>query len=72
MKKPVLTPSLALVDKKDVFSILDNNPSHPFLKKDKPAKGKVRDSKKLITDFPAMYGINQPQSRIKDEIRKDG
>lgn len=51
MNNPVLTPSLTLVDRDDIYKILDKNPGHKFLKLNKPVKGKLFMPFKGIVNF---------------------
>lgn len=57
IKKPVLTPSLKLIDKSEIYSILEKNPGHPCLKISKPKKGEI---------FEPFEGIVKLRFKLKE------
>ena len=61
IKKAVLTPSLHLIDKSEIYSILDKNKDHPFLKISKPKKGAI---------FEPFEGIINLRIELKEMFEK--
>ncbi|CAI2386538.1 unnamed protein product [Moneuplotes crassus] len=61
MNHPVLTPSLTIVDKKDVFNILDHEPSHPYNRIQKVQKAKI---------FPPIMKAVQLRAELKRMIEE--
>jgi len=57
IKHAVLTPSFALVDRREVFGFLDANPKHPANKKTGVVKGKV---------FPPFMKVIELRQKLKD------
>ncbi|CAI2386493.1 unnamed protein product [Moneuplotes crassus] len=51
MNHPVLTPSLTIVDKQDVFNILDYSPEHPYNRVQEFQKAKIFPPMKSVVDL---------------------
>ncbi|CAI2385742.1 unnamed protein product [Moneuplotes crassus] len=70
MKNPVLTPSLAIVDKVDVYAYLDKHPKHPFNKMTKPIKGKIFIPMKKVIDLRCeLKSMIEEQEEINTAIK---
>jgi len=67
MKNPVLSPSLMVIDKSDIYDLLENNPKHAYMKQKSAEKGKpffpvlkavkLRKTVKRMLDDQNMEGI---------------
>lgn len=59
--EPVLTPSLHLIDRVEVFDILDKQPGHKFLKKVSPQKDRIFFPIKVLINLRKKLKIETEQ-----------